>query len=265
MSDEEFWGILGLSEDVGPRAVFNALSKWRKENKTSPLAPKLHRKWLEVFEKRLLQQLQQLQQQEEIAAKRDTWSSRFFRLLLGGDTLNAAQPRDLVRRPSEMDPQYAETAGLSPRFRSLVEEVQQQQQQQQHGSNSSFLKRYTDPKTSSNTNCSSSSSNTSSSNSNSCSSSRPSTAFQLGLSSLLPLRRVLTGGVIAQWWLASALHRLKAPQQQQQQQQQQLQQQQQQEQEQQQEEGGYEEDMEEQEGTEWLFDDPEFPLSFKED
>ena len=95
MSDEEFWGILGLSEDVGPRAVFNALSKWRKENKTSPLAPKLHRKWLEVFEKRLLQQLQQLQQQEEIAAKRDTWSSRFFRLLLGGDTLNAAQPRDL--------------------------------------------------------------------------------------------------------------------------------------------------------------------------
>ncbi|XP_026192529.1 uncharacterized protein LOC34620688 [Cyclospora cayetanensis] len=211
MSDEEFSQIAGIAPSASPRTVAMALSKWRQQNPKSELARRLHRKWMEVFEEGLLQDLTR---REEATKGAKTWMASLQQIVLGGQPLSAAAADDVPDAPSELDQKYAESQGLPEAFRTLAMEVREEQEAAQRLSSpakyflpllavSSVVQRAAltavfaaggiagrlmtgKPP-------------------------RRSAPSQVGLVPWISFRSQATGAVIAQWWLASALYRFQSP------------------------------------------------------
>ncbi|OEH79064.1 hypothetical protein cyc_04107 [Cyclospora cayetanensis] len=140
MSDEEFSQIAGIAPSASPRTVAMALSKWRQQNPKSELARRLHRKWMEVFEEGLLQDLTR---REEATKGAKTWMASLQQIVLGGQPLSAAAADDVPDAPSELDQKYTESQGLPEAFRTLAMEVREEQEAAQR--HQSFFHRLSSP------------------------------------------------------------------------------------------------------------------------
>ncbi|KAL8269234.1 hypothetical protein Esti_006843 [Eimeria stiedai] len=127
MTDEEFEEEVQISVSASPQAVVTALSKWKKQNPSSPLKPQLHRKWMEVFGRNVLRHLQLHAEQN---TSRKNILNRALRILLGGSPLSSHSPTEVPEEaPSELDPAYGQLALLPEAFRDLSAKIREQEEE----------------------------------------------------------------------------------------------------------------------------------------
>ncbi|KAL8429644.1 hypothetical protein Efla_004907 [Eimeria flavescens] len=124
MTDEEFAKEVGVSIRSRPSLVLTALSNWRRKNPSSPLASQLHKKWMIVFEKIVLNHLHLY---EEEMKTENSFAVRAQRLLLGGTPLSAGPNSAMPQAPSELDLSYSEMAGVPKEFKKLTAAVREEE------------------------------------------------------------------------------------------------------------------------------------------
>ncbi|KAL8451477.1 hypothetical protein Emag_002699 [Eimeria magna] len=125
MTDEEFKKEVGVSISAPPRAVLTALSKWKKQNPSSPLKPRLHQKWMQVFEGIVLRHLQLHAEQN---SPKNLLIGRALRVLLGGSPLGSSSAIQDSEAPSELDVAYSELPALPEAFRDLCEKIREEEE-----------------------------------------------------------------------------------------------------------------------------------------